>query len=228
MPELRMDEGMPVERSVGGLHDALVPRVMELVDAKAAVLDVGCGSGAWLERLARNGFTNLVGIDQDVGQLRSEAGQFVQGDLDSISDWPVPAKSYDLITAIEVIEHLSNIGHFLAQTSKLLAPDGYLLLTTPNILSLAARLRLLVHADMKQFGKLGDQTHLFPVVLGTFPRLLARHQLQLVDHWGYPADGRTLTSRGTANLIARMLRIFLPEPVPGDVLCMLIRHAGAT
>lgn len=79
MPELLMDEGMPVARSVGGLHDALLPQVMELVDAKAAVLDVGYGSGSWLERLALNGYENIVGIDQDVGQLRSEAGQIVTG-----------------------------------------------------------------------------------------------------------------------------------------------------
>ncbi len=219
--------GILVERAVSGLHESLILRTSSLVGHSAPILDLGCGSGAWLKRLAQHGFSNLAGIDQDISQISSSAAYFVQGDLDSISDWPVPAKSYDLITAIEVIEHLSNIGHFLAQISKLLAPDGYLLLTTPNILSLAARLRLLVHADMKQFGKLGDQTHLFPVVLGTFPRLLARHQLQLVDHWGYPADGRTLTSRGTANLMARMLRIFLPEPVPGDVLCMLIRRVDA-
>ena len=152
----------------------------------------------------------------------------MQADIDAMNEWPLPARSYELITAIEVIEHLSNIGHFMAQTKRLLAQDGYLLLTTPNILSLAARMRLLIHADMKQFGKVGDETHLFPVVLGTFPRLLARHGLQMVDHWGFPADGRTLTSRGAANLIMSALRSFLPEPVPGDVLCMLVRHADLT
>lgn len=213
------------ERSVAGLHESLLSRISSIADPQHRVLDIGCGTGAWLNRLARQGFLQTVGIDRDIGQVAGADGQFIQADLDDMTDWPVPEGSYDLITAIEVIEHLSNIGHFLAQTSRLLAPAGYLLLTTPNILSLAARLRLLVHADMKQFGRLGDQTHLFPIVLGTFPRLLARHQLRLVDHWGYPADGRTLTSRGTANLVARMLRMVLPEPVPGDVLCMLIRRA---
>ena len=215
------------ERAVFGLHDSLISKASKLTDHSSPVLDLGCGSGAWLERLARNGFSNLSGIDQDVSQISSTVGHFVQGDLDGAAPWPVPGNSYKLITAIEVIEHLSNIGNFLAQAKQLLDKDGYLLLTTPNILSLAARLRLLVQADMKQFGKLGDQTHLFPVVLGTFPRLLARHDLQMVDYWGYPADGKTLTSRGVVNWAARLLRGFLPEPVPGDVLCMLVRHVGS-
>lgn len=215
------------ERSVSGLHDSLIPRVSNLTHHSSPVLDLGCGSGAWLERLARNGFSNLFGIDQDVSQISSTSGHFVHGDLDGAAPWPVPGNSYKLITAIEVIEHLSNIGNFLSQAKQLLDKDGHLLLTTPNILSLAARLRLLAHADMKQFGKVGDQTHLFPVVLGTFPRLLARHDLQMVEYWGYPADGRTLTSRGAVNWAARLLRRFLPEPVPGDVLCMLIRHVGS-
>ena len=218
----------PIERTVSGLHESLVSRLVDLVTRSSPALDLGCGSGAWLERLAQNGFSNLTGIDHDISQVSSKAAHFLQGDLDSTADWPVTGDSYALITAIEVIEHLSNIGNFLSQARQLLAQDGYLLLTTPNILSLAARMRFLVHADMKQFGKLGDQTHLFPVVLGTFPRLLARHDLQMVEYWGFPADGRTLTSRGAVNWAARLLRSFLPEPVPGDVLCMLIRHADST
>lgn len=217
-----------VERAVSGLHESLILRISSLIGHSAPILDLGCGSGAWLERLAQRGFSDLAGIDQDISQISSNAAYFVQGDLDDAAAWPVPHACYKLITAIEVIEHLSNIGNFLHQAKQLLAQDGYLLLTTPNILSLAARMRLLVRADMKQFGKLGDQTHLFPVVLGTFPRLLSRLDLQMVNYWGYPDDGRTLTSRGAINWGARLLRRFLPEPVPGDVLCMLIRHAGAT
>ena len=163
-----------VERTVSGLHQSLIRRISSLIGHSAPILDLGCGSGAWLERLAQHGFSDLFGIDQDISQISSNAAYFVHGDLDDAAAWPVPHDRYKLITAIEVIEHLSNIGNFLDQAKHLLAQDGYLLLTTPNILSLAARMRLLVRADMKQFGKLGDQTHLFPVVLDTFPRLLTR------------------------------------------------------
>lgn len=103
-------------------------------------------------------------------------------------------------------------------------PDAWLLLTTPNISSIASRMRFLFLDDMKQFGLKGDKTHLFPVVPGTFQRVLNRSGLKLVETWGYPAGGGTLSSRGAVNLLASVARVFLPERIPGDNLCMLIRH----
>lgn len=216
----------PLERSVSGLHASLVPKLLSQINPTAAVLDVGCGSGAWLDRLAQLGFNDLTGIDQDVDQISTTSGRFIRANIDELNEWPLPDCSYKLITAIEVIEHLTNIGNFLVQSKRFLAPDGYMLITTPNILSIVARIRFFLRADMKQFGLVGDRTHLFPVVLGTFPRVLARYDLKLVEYWGYPLSGRTLTSGPTANFVARLLRLVLPEPVSGDVLCMLVRHAG--
>lgn len=226
MDEIRLSSNEPLERSVIGLHESLIPKLLALCDRDAAVLDVGSGTGAWLDRLARHGFSDLTGVDKDVDQVTAASSHFLQCDLDSMFDWPVPERAYRLITAIELIEHLSNIGHFLDQVKKLLDPNGFLLITTPNILSIAARMRHFLLADMKQFGDLGDQTHLFPVVLGTFPRLLERHDLELIECWGYPGNGETLTSRPIANFVTTLFRLFLREPIPGDVLCMLIRRVN--
>ena len=213
-----------VEWSVKGLHGSLLPRLQKLAGSRSAVLDAGCGSGAWLDRLAKAGFRDLTGFDSDVGQVRTNAARFLRVDLNEPDDWPVPASSFDIITAIEVIEHLTNIGHFLDQASRAMKPGGALLVTTPNIGSIAARIRFLFLDDMKQFGCKGDRTHLFPVVLGTFERVLDRSGLRLMEAWGFPAGGRTLSSRGAVNALASAARLFLPERIPGDNLCMLIRH----
>jgi 2-polyprenyl-3-methyl-5-hydroxy-6-metoxy-1,4-benzoquinol methylase len=42
------------------------------VSSDAPSLDVGCGTGAWLARLAERGFKNLTGIDSDTDQTRIE------------------------------------------------------------------------------------------------------------------------------------------------------------
>jgi len=53
------------ELALPGLHKSLVERVLQLseVDHETSVLDIGCGSGAWLARLARQGFKRLHGVD---------------------------------------------------------------------------------------------------------------------------------------------------------------------
>jgi len=214
-----------VERSVSGLHNFLVNKLMQYMSPSGPVLDIGCGSGAWLHRLAQLDFHDLVGMDSNVTQVQTGAATFIQYDLEHCGAWPVPHKEYQLITAIEVIEYLSNIGHLLSQAQKLLKPDGLLLITTPNIHSLNCRLRFLLTGELKQFGRIGDPTHLFPVILGTLPRVLSRWDLELRAMWSYPDDGRILTSRSFVSHVTRFLRIFLPESSPGDILCMLIQKA---
>jgi len=214
------------ERTVSGLHASLIGRIPRTINQISPILDLGFGSGAWLQRLSESGFLDLTGIERDTSVIQSRVGKHVIADLDS-RGWRVPGKRFVLITAIEVIEHLGNIGSFLEEAKKVMADDGWMLLTSPNIHSLSVRFRFLLTGDLKQFGSVGDTTHLFPIVLGTFPRLLERYGLELVEYWGYPEDGRTITSRSFVNWGMRLFRLFLPEHVPGDVICMLIRRIGA-
>jgi SAM-dependent methyltransferase len=209
------------ERTVGGLHEALLRHLPPTLGLESPILDLGCGSGAWLHRLHSRGFQNLTGTDIDASQVRAGIGEIFQVDLDA-AFWALPKRRYTLITAIEVIEHLSNIGTFLENVAQLLSEDGVVLITTPNIHSIQARLRFLITGETGQFGVRGDQTHLFPVIIGTFPRLLARYGFELERAWGYPDNGSTLTSRALVNRVARVMRLWLPEPIPGDTLGMSI------
>lgn len=215
------------EKTVFGLHASLIKHIPANISLSSKILDLGCGSGAWLHRLSVKGYLDLTGIDCDTAELRPKAGNYINADLDG-TDWGLKGEKFALITAIEVIEHLGNIGRFFEQAKNFLAEDGMILLTSPNILSLPVRLRFLLTGDLKQFGRLGNPSHLFPILLGTFPRLLRRYGLEIVEYWGYPEDGRTLTSRWFVNWIARLFRVFLPEQVPGDVVCMLIKHKDST
>ena len=51
-------------------------------------------------------------------------------------------KKYDLIIAIELIEHIENPFHFVREIAKSLNPNGQAILTSPNILSIRSRFRL--------------------------------------------------------------------------------------
>lgn len=210
-----------VERSVPGLHDALISRLPSFLTKDSTVLDVGCGSGAWLLRLHQHGFQNLDGT-ADVQQFGFAGASIYRNDLNT-ERWALGREQYDLITAIELVEHLDNVGTFLANIRALLSERGVLLLTTPNVQSLPTRLRFFLTGDMKQFGALGDQTHVFPVLQATIERLVAKHGLWIESRWGYPEGGKTVTSRSWVNLLSAGLRLLVPEPLPGDVACFLIR-----
>ena len=99
------------------------------------VLDVGCGAGLLCEPLARLG-ADVTGLDaapENIAAARTHAqGQrlaidYAVGEVESLG-----TARFDLITSMEVIEHVSDVGGFLRGMATLLAPGGLLILSTPN------------------------------------------------------------------------------------------------
>lgn len=201
---------MLVERTLPGLHEFLTAEVREL-PRDAAMLDVGCGTGAWIERLRLLGFTDLTGVDAD------PPPGFLRADLERNA--LALGRQFRFITCIETIEHLSNPGRIFEIASEALARDGTLLVTTPNIHSLRARIKFLLRSEMPQFDRWGDPTHVFPMYLPGIKRVAERNGFALERAWTFPEDG-TLMFRALVRAVAGMARVFLPDPLPGDLLCM--------
>lgn len=206
---------------VKGLHASLAKKISSHFDKHASILDVGAGAGAWLERLGTAGFENLYGIDKDPDRFHATKGQFIAADLD-YEDSILADKTFQLITSIEVIEHLENPGRLLYHVSKLLEPEGYFLLTTPNLNSVLCRLRLLLTGHLRQFDPKGEPTHIYPVFLTPLQRLLAMHGLEIVETWTFP-ETTSVTSRPAFKLLSAIASLFLADDLPGDILCLLIR-----
>ena len=215
------------ERTGAGLHTHVSTKLLDLEpNLNRAILDIGCGTGALLSRLNSLGYVNLSGLD--IAPPRTMPGiAFITGDLDE-PHWPVAEGSIDVITAIEVIEHVENTGNFLHQSNRMLVPNGLLFITTPNIHSIEARLRFLLLGKLKQFDDIGDQTHVSPISLFPFSRLASRHGFVLMAHWGFPEDGSSPTSRGTLRLLAGLIKCLGARGRPaGDQLCLVLRKSRA-
>ena len=210
------------ERTTGGLHKFVADRVAKLVpDRDAKILDVGCGTGALLVRLRTLGFQKLVGIDIDPPSSLPGI-EFFQSDLDNC-ETSVETGSIDLAIAVEVFEHIENIGVLLQELSRILGESGLILMTTPNLHSVEAKIRFLFTGCLKQFDDIGDPTHVTPIFRFPFERILKRHGFVVIDAWGHPEDGSSPTSRLSLRLLANTGRFFgIKDEPAGDTLCMLL------
>ncbi|MEP7326964.1 MAG: methyltransferase domain-containing protein [Gemmatimonadota bacterium] len=113
-------------------------RAAALVDQwpRGKILEAGAGSGAFALRLQQMGFT-VEACDATPGIFQAREIPFRQADLSK--SLPYPDASVDGITCLETIEHLEDQFTFARECARVLTPGGRLLITTPNILGLAAR-----------------------------------------------------------------------------------------
>jgi 2-polyprenyl-3-methyl-5-hydroxy-6-metoxy-1,4-benzoquinol methylase len=110
--------------------------VHQAPQARVSMLDVGCGSSAsllWLRQSADK-LASYVGIDRDVvGQGRRFENFPIPRTFHSVDlDQPWDHGRFDLVTCLEVIEHLINDQALFAKLCTQVAPEGRLLLTTPS------------------------------------------------------------------------------------------------
>jgi 2-polyprenyl-3-methyl-5-hydroxy-6-metoxy-1,4-benzoquinol methylase len=101
-------------------------------------LDVGCGDGWFLRLLHAEGISKdrLWGVEIDRGAIDRLRADGFQGRVGTIEAADLPASSFDLVVMLQVIEHVSDPAAVLAKLRSLLAPDGVLILETPNLRSL--------------------------------------------------------------------------------------------
>ena len=99
------------------------------------VLDVGIGYGAFLKVCEEKLSKSLYGMDPYKDSINI-ARTYITADLQvgKIQDipWPFPENYFDVITCLDVIEHLSNPAVFFENVKKYLSDDGIIVVRTPN------------------------------------------------------------------------------------------------
>jgi SAM-dependent methyltransferase len=98
---------------------------------KMRVLDIGCGTGAVMNFLMQEGFENSVGVDMSDEALFfcEKKGLSVQKAF--ANNLPFPTDYFDLIVALDVLEHIENDEEALKEISRVLKKDGLFISTVP-------------------------------------------------------------------------------------------------
>ncbi|MBA3053424.1 MAG: bifunctional 2-polyprenyl-6-hydroxyphenol methylase/3-demethylubiquinol 3-O-methyltransferase UbiG [Sphingomonadales bacterium] len=127
--------------------------------AGKSALDVGCGAGLLCEPLARLGAT-VTGIDaaeENIAAASAHAAggglaiDYRHGDVGALG-----LAGFDLVTSMEVIEHVADKGAFVHALASALADDGLMVLSTPNR---TAASRLLLVEGAERLGAIPRGTH---------------------------------------------------------------------
>ena len=125
------------------LHD-INPLRVDYIDGQVGglggkrVLDIGCGGGILAEAMAARGAA-VTGIDMAEQSLQvarmhlHESGLEVDYRLATAEDFAERhAAKYDVVTCLEMLEHVPDADSIVAAASRLLKPDGILILSTLN------------------------------------------------------------------------------------------------
>lgn len=117
-----------------------ISRIGKLMPGKGKFLDVGCAAGFVLD-LARKDGWEVYGVDLSAEAIeygKNELGLNVQQKI--LSEAGFEDEFFDVVTILDVIEHLPDPRNEIKEMAKVLKKDGLLVVTTPNVGSLVPKI----------------------------------------------------------------------------------------
>jgi len=112
--------------------------ILKDVSHNSKVLDVGCGRGYFTKHFVVNG-NKVLGIDYSKNAIEFAQNNFGNESLLfevlDVVDLIEKKDEFDVVIANNLIEHIENPNAFLRECHRILKPDGFLIISTPNLYS---------------------------------------------------------------------------------------------
>jgi len=223
-------EGIPIH-AAAGLHERCFERVSEVCPPGSRCLTLAAGSGAFSQRLSDAGY-DVEAVDFDPSNWMAKGVALHQFDLNE--DWPARfgAESFDLVTAIETIEHLENPLRFMRQMMGVVKPGGYALITTPHGLDVVS---LYKYIRLGYYYCLGPDSYWDTGHISLLPCWLLEQHFEQLGHTDYErffAGRLPLTGfKKLAYYVLRALALVIPRRLPREAdstisACYLVRKSS--
>lgn len=192
--------------------------IEKLLSQCNSALHVGCTDAPFTEHLLNSGDLlhhrllqiapdKVTGFDISLKNLQAlqrtyPRSKFIHGDAEDLGRY-FTSEKFDLIVAGEILEHLSNPGHFLQSCNEVLGENGVLLLTVPNVFGA----RRLVHNLLGTENYHPDHTFYFSE--NTLKTLASRHGLHISNSFYYASN--------PGNSIGKKALYFMVEKIPARI-----------
>jgi 2-polyprenyl-3-methyl-5-hydroxy-6-metoxy-1,4-benzoquinol methylase len=137
------------------IHVAAAMAQKQLLDTAVPhgpVYEIACGGHSMLASVEASG-RSIIGTDLarqslEEGIRTGRLSATLQ--FDATKPWPIATASAGMVASGEFIEHMYDPEVFFAESNRILAPGGVLLVTTPNLLTLQDRLRVFAGRPPRQ------------------------------------------------------------------------------
>jgi len=211
-------------KSRGISNDSILSMVRRVLIERGisgqCIADIGCGAGN-LYPYVDSLFNRYVGVDVVRYEDFPGEAEFCLLDLDS-GKMPLPDAYADVVAAVEVIEHLENPRDFMRKLVHMAKPGGWVVVTTPNQLSLLSLLTLVVKQRFQAFQDSSYPAHITALLEVDLRRLAKECHLEEIAI-EYSCSGRMPgTSRHYPGFLSRRF----PRALSENVL-LIARKAAA-
>ena len=174
-------------------------------------LDVGCGAGLLCEPMARMGakVTGLDAAPENIAAARAHAepqGLDIDYRNEAIENFG--GRDHDLVTSLEVLEHVDDPQAFIDGLAKALADDGLMIISTPNRTAMS-KLLLVELAEITGQIPRGTHHHDQFITPEELEKMLGNAGLQVTDTTGLsysPAKGFALSDNLKLNYLMTVVK----------------------
>src|SRR5215467_730296 len=143
----------PVSRELNPHATSTDANILSLVGNNKRVLELGCGAGHMSRALRDQGCT-VVGIEihpEAAQKAASICERVIVEDLDYLPfERELGADRFDVVVAADVLEHLKDPLFILRTLKKFVLPQGYVVISVPNVAPISVRLAL--HSGKLPYG----------------------------------------------------------------------------
>jgi len=181
--------------SAAVIHDAVITSLTERGVHARCLLDVGCGTGTLRERV-KDLCEHYIGADAIRHDGFPASAEFVLANLDA-GKVALADGTCDVVACIETIEHVENPRALMRELVRLTAPGGWLVVTTPNQLSVLSKLSLLTKNEFVHFQ---ERPGLYPAHISA---LLEVDLVRICRENGLEAIGVRYSGHGRVPFTAR-------------------------
>jgi 2-polyprenyl-3-methyl-5-hydroxy-6-metoxy-1,4-benzoquinol methylase len=198
----------PTHPTVQKYNDHIKPYIVNkrVLDLGAVQHDVtATESDGWLHRLISEDAAKVIGVDivsEAVRDLQREGWDIREGDAERLD---LNEARFETIVAGELIEHLDNFEGFFQSVDRNLTEDGYLIITTPNSMSLYWTLKQVTDDS----GDWVNDEHSCWFDATTLSQLLTRFGYEVVEI-NYVRTSRAIGIRSVSDLTGWLASYILP------------------